>query len=92
MVSPLCMHTQECGKCSSPAPGIALLMYVHDKLGGASWCCSWPIKFDATYAVGNLISGSCTFTGSVIKFCKQKAKVVGAAKVLCHDRRDTVLT
>ena len=66
-------------------------MHMHDKLGGASLCCRWPVKFDVMYAVGSLISGSCTFTGSVC-FASKKAKVVGAAKVLCHDRHDTVLS
>ena len=56
---------------------------MHDKLGGASWCCSWPIKFDITYAVGSLISGSCTFTGSVY-FASKKAEVV---EVLCRDTK-----
>ena len=60
-----------------------MLVHVHDKLGGASWCCSWPIKFDIIYAVGSLISGCCTFTGSVY-FASKKAEVV---EVLCHDTK-----
>ena len=70
------------------AEGVAhqiLLMHMHDKLGGTSWCCRWPVKFDVTYAVGSLISGSCTFTCSLC-FASKKAnlKVVCTAKVLCH--------
>ena len=78
------MHTQNVARQ-------ALLVRVHDYLSGASWCCSWPIKSDVTYAVGNLISGSCTFTSSIY-FTSNKAKVVGTAKVLCCDRCDTVLS